>query len=194
MPAGGRETCSPLSTPLLDTLAPMKLSYRICTLLILAVPASPVLAASGPQPITVQGVVEVINDVLRQPYIKRVVLNFPADTISAVMHFDIPAGKRLITEVISIEVLHLENTSPLTYANVMLGDVYVPFPVSFQSKTPFNGRIAAVGTHAIALRVDGKPDGVTGSTAELSFSVIRDAVGPSTSVTISVAGILVDIP
>jgi hypothetical protein len=161
-------------------------------------------AAGGPPPVTVKepvavtGVVEVLNDVLREPYRKSTggrttatgTTPFPLHFIK----FDVPAGRRLIVETISLQVRVPINQNVLVQMWLMEGgssiDATVQLPVQKQgtfgtSTTPDY----LTATHPVMLRVDG-----TEFTNEISFNLVRNAEVGELDFNVSIFGYLVDIP
>jgi hypothetical protein len=178
--------------------------FRRATALAACVILPAMFAAGGPPPVTVNepvavtGVVEVINDVLRQPYRQSVggsstspgFAPFPSDFIK----FDVPEGKRLIVETISVQVRVNPNQSVLVRVETprSLGgpnglDATVFLPVEKQASFPTGDYFVA--TQPMTLRVDG-----TAATNELSFGVSRNAESGSIEFRATVFGYLVDIP
>jgi hypothetical protein len=147
------------------------------------------------EPTEVQGVVEVLNDVLREPYRKTIggsttapgTFPFPGRFIT----LDVPVGKRLIVETISLQVKVTTNQNVLVQMQTLRGgfviDTSVQLPV--QKQGTFGGLDYLTATHSVMLRVDG-----TETTDELLVNVQRNAEAGSVEVAVSVYGYLVSIP
>jgi len=164
-----------------------------------------VFAANVPPPfavqssVTVQGVVEVLNDITSQPYGANGQVNLDQNSTTVSLNFDVPNEKRLIVETITFQA----GTSPQAAPSLR---IFVE-PL-FNGKRVFLGSLAvqstsiesststyAIGTHAIKVRVDSVP----GSTNELQIRVGRtlpQGIGSGSPVNFvaTVYGYLVDMP
>jgi hypothetical protein len=164
----------------------MRIKACVSLLSLLLAPAM-LDGANGPPPVQVQGTVDVINDVLRTPYART---DFGGGAKVDQVNFDVPAGKRLVVEVVTLELFHNPTEGFFVTLNTITpeGNAVVSTPLSFITR-PFNStHSVSTGVHPITVRVDGR----TGSSSELSFELIRTAGGGS--FTVSVRGYLVDIP
>ena len=161
---------------------------------------SAILAASDSgakvkEPTEVQGVVEVLNDVLRVPFRKTIggsttapgTFPFPGGFIK----HDIPAGKRLIVETISLQVRVTPGQNVLVQMQNVRGgsliDATVQLPV--QKQGTFGSMDYLTATHNVMLRLDGGQ-----FDNEISFAVERDATTGSLELSATIFGYLVDIP
>lgn len=152
-------------------------------------------AANGPPPVVVQGVVETINDVLRRPYARTNSSVLTDGQSIAFVSFDVPTGKRLIVETITMEATHLSTDS--FSIGLVTTDPDDPqngaaMPLSLTTTRPASTPNVqhSVGVHPITLRVDSR----AGVTDELRF-VFTKTASPGTFVfRAHVRGYIVDIP
>jgi hypothetical protein len=161
-------------------------------------------AQHGPPPVTVQGdvsikgtvavqgIVETINDVLRVPFATTVTATFAGAVSRA--NFDVPTGKRLIVELLSVQVIQdAQNVQVDLRTKDQAGDVETPLAVPMLQST---GAPGTIYTHSLnlpaTLRIDYRPN----TTNELSVQVIKGTGGSLTigQLKVSVRGYLVDIP
>jgi hypothetical protein len=144
-------------------------------------------------PVEVQGVVEVINDVLRQPFRQTRSQTTSVGLSATIVDFDVPAGKRLIVETISIrarvnlnEVVEASMSTPGTDGT---NATSTALPLAKQgtfSTTNFPDHYSAL--HSVRIRVDG-----TAATNELSFILTRNLTAGSGELVVTVHGYVVDI-
>ena len=120
-------------------------------------------AAGGPppitveQPVSVQGIVEVINDVLRKPYIVRsVTAQGPV--------FDIPDGKRLVIEMITFEVEVEGDTIPRVVLDIARPGQ--PSAIVLPLAAQFSGEVGTRKIYIGTLPFKARLDSIPGSTAE----------------------------
>ena len=156
-------------------------------------------AANGPPPgagatLNVQGVVEVINDTLTQPF--RQTRSNPdlviSGTATTPIPFNVPLGKRLVIETVTVFARVSPGQKALvrgvisgTQGGIALIDL------ALKSQGTFNGLDVFSATAPMTIRVDG-----TVAADELSFVLERSgnaAPGPA-FLTVSVFGYLVDVP
>jgi len=140
-------------------------------------------AAGGQGPTEVQGVVEVLNDVLYTPYAR--VVSLPGNIIAG---FDIPAGKRLIIETITFQSNH-----PTASPQRMFLDHVVPgspskavVPLAIQDRIVEGETTWVLGTHSVKIRIDA----VAGENSEI---LIRRGGIHAGALLVGVYGYLVDI-
>lgn len=135
-------------------------------------------------PVEVQGVVEVLNDVLRQPY--AVSLNAPLSA-SPTANFDIPDGKRLVIESIAFQASRPGNEVTRMFMHPLITPTQrqlVPLPVQF---TADDGSVSyLISLIPLKLRIDSVP----GSDNEIQ---IRRGNGGNGTLNASIFGYLVDI-
>ena len=155
---------------------------------------APVLTAAEARPstpvtvdgvVSVQGVVDVINDVLRTPYVR----NASATGEGPSVNFDIPDGKRLIIESIAFQASRLTVESNRMFLQPLLAvnaaRPLVPLPVQFEA-------VEGSVTYMISMvNMTGRFDAVAGSTSEIQ---VRRGVGssPNATLNVTVFGYLVD--
>jgi hypothetical protein len=124
--------------------------------------SSTVFAASGnTSPISVVGVVEEINDVLRVPYSRNFAIAAAGPT-AARATFDIPDGKRFVIEAVSYDLAIKDNVYFSVALAPLIGGIRAPHYLSAQSHTMVSRegdptRGTHTGTHPMKLRVDAKP-------------------------------------
>lgn len=149
-------------------------------------------AAGGPPPTTVQGhvsvegVVEVLNDVLYQPYNESRGLG--STQASGAVSFDVPAGKRLVVQSISIRAtvtsgLKVRVEGQFAAAN---GSAFVD--VALQSQGVFGEVEFLSVAQPLTFRVDG-----SAASGEIFFSYQRTGTSGITNLRVNVYGYLVDI-
>jgi hypothetical protein len=142
--------------------------------------------------VQVHGVVEVINDVLRTPY-SASAFNMASPgsigTLAAQVRFDIPVGKRLIVESVTVRVRLSTGQMP----EVEMTHNTVGTPNADIVLTP-QGSTGTVDTYKaslpLKLRVDGRA-----TDADLFFTLSRSA--PTSAVAdlrVALFGYLIDIP
>lgn len=132
--------------------------------------------------VNVQGVVEVLNDVLRTPFVQSASASSDSPTVT----FDVPDGKRLVIQTIAFQA-----SRPTADANRMFFEPLidssrhlVPLPVQFTSVE------GAVSYMISMISLSARIDSVPGNTTELRFRRGTGAVG---SLNVTVFGYLVDI-
>jgi hypothetical protein len=149
-------------------------------------------------PVQVQGVVEVINDVLRPPY--RIPRVGSSSGASAQAGFVVPQGKRLIVETVSVEgevpVNQSVRLSMVTQATppAVGGNTSIFLPL--QRLGTFGGKDVFAGTHSMTLRVDPRSGGgiLDQFDSAITFILERNGTGGTVNLTVSVNGYLIDIP
>lgn len=138
--------------------------------------------------------VEALNDQLSVPYFHTRSSSFAGGDSPQFLSFDIPTGKRLIVENITVRAA-LNTTSNLVagfqYQSAQTGSE--TGYLSLQAQGPITGSFGdttywLVGTHPVKVRLDA----VEGKTDELSIFLQRGVVGGTWNV--SVAGYLVPLP
>jgi hypothetical protein len=146
------------------------------------------------QPVQIIGVVETINDVLRTPYAVSKSQTLNSGATQVFLDFDVPAGKRLVVEMVAIEASHL----PTDYVWLDLQTVAsddplsgCPTPLAFTDTRNNSAGIAiSVATHPITVRVNGR----TGGLAALRFVGAKTSSAGSFRFSATVRGYTVDIP
>ena len=163
----------------------------------LVVPAFLILpalfGAGGPPPTTVQGhvsvegVVEVLNDVLRQPYNETRQLSSTASSGSVA--FDVPAGKRLVIETISIRATVTGGVPVRVDGSAVSqgSDFSIDVPIVPQGIADTFGNEFFRGMQAVKIRVDG-----TSLSNEINFSYTRFGAG-ITTLRVTLHGYLVNL-
>ena len=147
-------------------------------------------------PVTVQGVVEEINDVLRVPYI--VSRSGVSDGANVVAAFDVPDHKRLIVESVSFVALVPKECTSVVISLFIPGGTAIFLAPQFTTGsfavdgtgTPVGTNY--IGTHAIKIRIDSQAN----VTDELKFTLERNTLfAPGSAVVrATVSGYLVGIP
>jgi len=208
MPAVNLKTKTPMSS---HTSVPVRRRFAACIAIlgVALVPVSHSLGAAatpstpgGPTvtvnepvavtvagPVEVQGVVEVINDVLRQPYrvSRQQLISVGRNTE---VTFDVPTNKRLIIETISILAKVTENQSvnvSMSTPATTSGNSFVFFPIQKQGN--FLSQDFFVAYYPTKLRVDGKA-----LSDDIVFTLNRNSAAGAPEFTVSLFGYLVDIP
>lgn len=140
------------------------------------------LHAQGPTvkvegPVQVQGVVEVLNDVLRKPYVVGSVSNVAAS-------FKIPDGKRLVIEMIALEMRVDGDFVPRMILDVNQTAIRVPLPVQFA------GSLGTSKFYIGTIPFKARLDSVAGSPAEARVYPVNGVPG---TINATVFGYLVDL-
>jgi hypothetical protein len=157
---------------------------------------SPVLAASEKDvivvntpaaPVPVTGVVEVMNDALYQPYIRLASVFLTGGTTREVS-FDIPDGKRLVVETVSVQADVPAGQKVHVMLDVLEGISPVLSVVPVQSPGPFLGVEYYVANLPFKLRKDAMP----GTTDEIRVRMIRDSSAGDAGLAATIHGYLVD--
>lgn len=164
---------------------------------VLLVPAFLILpalfGAGGPPPTTVQGhvsvegVVEVLNDVLRQPFNET--RQISATSSNGSVSFDVPAGKRLVIETISLRVTVTSGVPVRVDGSAVSqgSEFSIDVPISPQGMADTFGNEFFRGMQAVKIRVDG-----TSLSNEINFSYSRFG-GGITTLRVTLNGYLVDL-
>jgi hypothetical protein len=165
---------------------------------------SPVLAAQDKDvivvntqanPVPVAGSVEVLNDALYQPYIQlNASFDIPEGDLLGEVLFDVPDGKRLILETVSVQAAvpegqkvrvvldaQVKPTSPNKY---FLG--FLPV----QSPGPILGVEYYIANQPFKLR----QDWFSGSNSEIIVRMSRDSSSGTATLFVTLYGYLVDSP
>jgi hypothetical protein len=161
------------------------------------IPTVSAAAASGPPAgagggtLNVQGVVEVLNDTLIQPFRQsRINPDVAVGSATTPIPFDVPLGKRLIVEGITVLARVAPGQKALVQGRIsgtQGGTAGIDITLKFQGT--FNGQDVFSATAPLTLRVDGTvvPD-------ELAFVMVRNGNSGPAFLSVSVFGYLVDSP
>jgi hypothetical protein len=149
--------------------------------------------AGGPPPTTVQGhvsvegVVEVLNDVLRQPFNESRQISSTGTTGNVT--FDVPAGKRLVIETIAVQAVVTGGSQMRVDGQATSGGTDFTLDVPLQSQGVFDtfGNQFSRAMQTVKIRVDG-----TAATSEIFFGYTRIGAGIST-LRVTLNGYLVDL-
>ena len=161
------------------------------------IPTPSEAAASGPPSgggggaVNVQGVVEVLNDTLVQPFRQtRISLDVVVGSVTSPIPFDVPIGKRLIVEGITVLVRVAPGQKALIHGRVSgTPGGFAGIDITLKSQGTFGDRDVFSATAPLTLRVDG-----TSVPDELAFVMERSGNSGPAFVSISVFGYLVDSP
>jgi hypothetical protein len=149
--------------------------------------------AGGPPPTTVEGhvsvegVVEVLNDVLRQPYNES--RQISSSSATGQLNFDVPAAKRLVIETISIQAIVTGGSQMRVDGQAASGGTNFNIDVPLQSQGVFDtlGNQFSRAMQSVKIRVDG-----TAANGEIFFGYTRIGAGIST-LRVNLHGYLVDL-
>jgi hypothetical protein len=123
---------------------------------------------------------------LSEPYLLEAAQTPPADQDVATLAFDIPAGKRLVVETVTVRA----DVPPGQAVRTFLRAAGTYHALTIESQGVINGFDRRHGTHPIRLRVDGR-----GSQPEMLLDVERPTgSGGTWFVGGSIAGYLVPLP
>jgi hypothetical protein len=196
-----------LTPPVMTTSSPSCPRAAVCgrasdlavlavSALVIAASFSPIIAAPPPvniaQPVEVvvknavevQGSVETLNDAFYEPY--RAFKTASTSGLNTGVQFDIPAGKRLVIETITLSISVLPGQKAAAYLQVT--NELPPFYLTVESQGVFFEREQFAGTHPVKLRIDGPESG-----SAFTIGVARTTVGENMSIVASVAGYLVPL-
>lgn len=159
---------------------------------------SPVLGASQrdvvvvnppAEPVPVSGAVEVVNDARFEPYISLATTLLSAGTVLGEVTFDVPEGKRLIVETVSVQADVPTGQKVRVMLDVLVGISPTLSVVPVQSPGPFLGVEYYVANQPFKLRKDALP----GATDEIRVRMIRDAPAGGAGLAVTIHGYLVDL-
>ena len=176
LPLSARSSCAlPFET---ETL---RHAMRRAHVLVALLFAPALFAAGGPPPTTVQGhvsvegVVEVLNDVLREPFNQT--RQISATSSNAGVSFDVPTGKRLVIETIAIRATVTAGVPMRVDGTAVSGgsDFSIEVPLVAQGMADTFGNEFFRGTQSVKIRVDG-----LAINNEINFSYTRFGSGIST--------------
>ena len=162
------------------------------------VSGSPALAASNKDvivvntpaaPVPVTGAVEVVNDSLNAPYIRLASASLPAGTQIGEVTFDIPDGKRLVVEAVSVQASVPAGQRVRVFLDVLEGISPVLSVLPVQSTGPILGTEYYVANQPFKLRRDAIP----GSIDEIRVRVFRDSPIDEAGLLVTIHGYLVDL-
>lgn len=136
------------------------------------------------------GMVETLNDSLNQPF-ARTVSGAIEGTLGTTFLVDIPPGKRLVIETITVGIAVPKGQIPYAiFYKKNEGDKRGILALNFQGyfPAPVPGSDQYSATHPVKLRFDG-----TVEEGELAFTIGRSSSAGLASATLSVHGYLVDL-
>lgn len=133
-------------------------------------------------PVAIEGVVQVLNDTLYEPYLVAQITVEAND--SPTVYFDIPDGKRLIVETIAYQASLPAGTSNRMFLHPLIGTSRLLIPLLIQDRVEAGGYYL-VGNIPFKMRIDS----VEGSTQEI---MIRRGVGGDGTLNATISGYLVD--
>jgi len=134
------------------------------------------------EPVAIEGVVQVLNDTLYEPYVVYQTTEGSVD--SPTVYFDIPDGKRLIIETIAYQASLPAGTSNRMFLQPLIGTSRPLIPLVIQDRVDAGGYYL-VANIPFKIRIDS----VEGSTQEV---MIRRGVGGDGTLGATICGYLVD--
>ena len=134
------------------------------------------------EPVAIEGVVQVLNDTLYEPYVGYETTEGSVD--SPTVYFDIPDGKRLIIEMIAYQASLPAGTSNRMFLQPLIGTNRPLIPLVIQDRVDAGGYYL-VANIPFKMRIDS----VEGSTQEI---MIRRGVGGAGTLGATICGYLVD--
>jgi hypothetical protein len=148
-------------------------------------------AGAGAGAVNVQGVVEVLNDTLVQPFRQtRINLDVVVGSVTSLVPFDVPLGKRLIVEGITVLARVAPGQKALVHGRVSgTPGGFAGIDITLKFQGTFNDRDVFSATAPLTLRVDG-----TVAPDELGFVMERSGNSGPAFLSVSVFGYLVDSP
>jgi hypothetical protein len=133
--------------------------------------------------------VEVVNDALYVPYIRLDSASLSAGTQIGEVPFDIPDGKRLVVEAVSVQASVPAGQRVRVFLDVLEGISPVLSVLPVQSTGPILGTEYYVANQPFKLRRDAIP----GSTDEIRVRVFRDSPTGEAGLLVTIHGYLVDL-
>lgn len=189
------QTHSSLASVRWSLPAPDRLSKLFSAAMLLAVPlfsAAVLSAKQTPDPVTVEGAVEVVNDSFNTPFLQGFVTDMGAGQNYGELAFDIPDGKRLVIETINVSVSAPPGqifVGTFTFLSSR-GGVSGNFPVQRTGFVfPGSNRENQVAHPPLRARVDARP----GVTNEVTVVVARNDATETARLTVNIFGYLVDL-
>jgi hypothetical protein len=160
----------------------MKISSLALTLALFpaALISTSIRAVAGPTPTEVQGVVEVLNDVLYTPYSRSILT---ADGSLPWANFDVPAGKRLIIETISFQGLHptAKGVKRVLMEHTISANTRITIPLVAQERV--------VATLPVKMRIDS----VLNDNKEILIRMGGSTPDSSGRIMVAIHGYLIDL-
>ena len=162
---------------------------------VLSAPDKDVTVVNTPaNPVPVTGSVEVVNDTLYQPYIQLSSFDITEGNLLGEVLFDVPDGKRLILETLSVQVAVPEGQKVRVTLNAQVKpaspDKYFLGFVPVQSPGPILGVEYYIANQPFKLR----QDWFSGSNSEITVNVLRDSSIGRATLLVTLYGYLVDSP
>jgi len=162
---------------------------------VLSAPDKDVTVVNTPaNPVPVTGSVEVVNDTLYQPYIQLSSFDITEGNLLGEVLFDVPDGKRLILETLSVQVAVPEGQKVRVTLNAQVKpaspDKYFLGFVPVQSPGPILGVEYHIANQPFKLR----QDWFSGSNSEITVNVLRDSSIGRATLLVTLYGYLVDSP
>lgn len=171
----------------------LRCRFSGCALVALVLSPVTLVAASANRPTTpvtvedtvsIQGGVEVLNDLLYQPFAASV---SSATSTSPTASIDIPDGKRLVVEFVSFQASTPTGTTSRIFFQPQTSStsrLFMPLPIQFTSVE--GGATYYLSGFPLKLRIDSVP----GSTSELQ---VRRGTGSDGTISLTVTGYLIDL-
>jgi hypothetical protein len=168
----------------------MKLSSLALTLALFptALISTSSSALAGPAPTEVQGVVEVLNDVLYTPYVRVVSTQDGSLPWAA---FDVPAGKRLIIETISFQGMYptAVGAKRVWMDHVVSTNTRLTIALAVQERVVEGATTILTATLPVKMRVDG----VLNENGEILIRMGGSTPNTSGRIMVGVYGYLIDL-
>ena len=168
----------------------MKLSSLALTLALFpaALISTSTRAVAGPAPTEVQGVVEVLNDVLYTPYARVVTTQ---DGALPWANFDVPAGKRLIIETISFQGMHptAAGVKRVLMEHAVSGGARITIPLAAQERVVDGANTFLIATLPVKMRIDS----VLNDAKEILIRMGGSTPDSSGRIMVGIHGYLIDL-
>jgi hypothetical protein len=168
----------------------MKISSLALTLALFpaALISTSIRAVAGPTPTEVQGVVEVLNDVLYTPYSRSVLT---ADGSLPWANFDVPAGKRLIIETISFQGLHptAKGVKRVLMEHTISANTRITIPLVAQERVVDGSNTFLIATLPVKMRIDS----VLNDNKEILIRMGGSTPDSSGRIMVAIHGYLIDL-
>lgn len=156
----------------------------------LAAPERDVVVVNPPTaPVPVTGAVEVVNDALYQPYIRLASTSLPSGTAIGGVTFDVPEGKRLVVEAVSVQANVPAGQKVRVFLDVLEGISPILSVLPVQSPGSFQGVEYYVANLPFKLR----KDAISGITDEIRVRMQRDATAGDSDLLVTIHGYLIDL-
>jgi hypothetical protein len=139
-------------------------------------------------PVPVTGTVEVV-DRLHEPFLELASVSLPQGTLVDGVTFDVPEGKRLVLETLSLQISVPATQRVRAFLDVRVGNSAILSFIPVQSPGSILGTEYFIANQPFKLRKDAIP----GATDEIRVRMLRDGALGSSDLLVTLHGYLVDL-